>query len=358
MLSVFRHLNWAERERVKLFALQRCRVRGNAYVDESYCFHCVLAPILTEAIWCEQPSKTWADINLRMSRLMRCIVIAILCCSTFSSVLAADGNFVGGGQTLQRHKNGFFQLSETEVGWIGSDEDFGLTEANTLLRVALPLGGMDNILAFQPALRTFFLNGPDAVDVPERLIDAQLNIMWRKTWSQRFQTTVWAQPKIRSDMEATKDSFFFSGGGFLRYTWVPNKFDLYLGALFLDRDDISLLPGAGFIWTPTPDWRVEALLPRPKIAKRVSQHGHFSETWAYLSGQLGGGSFAVKRDSGVEDKVTLRDFRLFFGTERVIKGGGGVYFETGYVFGRTVEYTPTDEFRFGDSVMIRLGFRY
>ena len=293
--------------------------------------------------------------NVRLPLAALAFAIALVACGEF---VRADGDFVASARgTLPRHKEGFFQLSETEFAWIGGGDDFTMSEANTFMRVAVPLPGDDNILALQPALRTFHLNGPDFVDVPETLYCAQLNLLWRKTWTKRTQGTVWLQPKIRSDFETTKDSFFLSGGAFMRYTRTPNKLDIYFGALYLDRDDITLLPGAGFIWTPTSDWRVEALLPRPRISKRLSQHGSFAETWAYLSGQLGGGSFAVTRDSGVEEKLTVRAFRVFFGTERIVAGGRGVFLETGYVFGRTLEYGPTEEFEFDDSLLLRAGFR-
>ena len=235
-----------------------------------------------------------------------------------------------------------------------------MSEVNTMLRVAVPLDGTtDNILAFQPGLRTYFLDGPSVVDVPSTLYDAQLSMVWRKKYSDRWQSNVWLQPKIRSDFETSKDSFFFSGGAYAKYTWTPNVFDLYLGAFFLDRDDVSVLPAVGFVWTPTPDIRYELLLPRPKIAKRLTRIGDCKETWAYLSGQLGGGSFAVQRASGAEDKVTIRDLRLFVGWESVRPGGAGKFVEAGYVFNRGVEYARNDEeYEFGDSLMLRAGMRF
>lgn len=261
---------------------------------------------------------------------------------------------------LNRTKDGFFQLSEAEAAWIGGASDLRYTEINTLLRVGVPLNASrDSILALQPGLRSFSLDGPEVVDVPEQLYDAQLSIVWRKTYSDRWQTNVWLQPKIRSDFETSEDNFFFSGGAFAKYTWIPQVFDLYFGALYLDRDDISFLPGVGVVWTPTPDWRYELLLPRPKIAKRLSRCHDNSEQWAYASGQLGGGSFAVTRDSGETDKVTLKDLRFFIGLETVRSGGGGSFVELGYVFNRGIEYKNNDEsYDFDDALMIRGGMRF
>lgn len=251
-------------------------------------------------------------------------------------------------------------MFEAEGGWLKSNDGFGSTEISTFLRVAIPLNGsMDNIIALQPGIRTYFLEGPDFIDVPGTVYDAQVSLLWRKKHSERWQTNVWMQPKVRSDFESSDDMFFFSGGAFAKYTWTPNVFDLYIGALYLDRDDISILPAVGFVWTPTPDWRYELLLPRPKIAHRLKREGDCHEKWAYLSGELGGGSFAVQRDSGETDKLTIRDLRFLVGVETVRPGGGGLYGEVGYVFNRGVEYKNNDEeYEFDPTVMLRLGMRY
>ena len=260
---------------------------------------------------------------------------------------------------FDRYKQSFVQLSESEASWIGPDSEFELTEVSTFLRLAIPLDGTpDNIIGLQPGMRTYFLNGPTVIDVPEKLYDAQLNILWRKKWSDRWESSVWMQPKIRSDFETTDDFFFFSGGAYAKYSWKPGIFDLFIGAFYLDRDDVSVLPAVGFVWTPTYDWRIEALLPRPKIAHRISRDPR-REKWVYLSGQLGGGSFAVQRAAGGSDKVTIRDLRLFTGIETVRQGGAGLFAEIGYVFNRGVEYHDTDEvFDFDDAIMLRAGVRF
>jgi len=48
-----------------------------------------------------------------------------------------------------------------------------------------------------------------------------------------------------------------------------------------------------------------------------------------------------------------------FGIERVLKGGGGVFVETGYVFGRQIEYEIGGEkLDLSDGWMIQGGFRF
>ena len=90
--------------------------------------------------------------NVRLPLAALAFAIALGACGEF---VWADGDFVASARgTLPRHKEGFFQLSETEFAWIGGGDDFTMSEANTFMRVAVPLPGDDNILALQPALRT------------------------------------------------------------------------------------------------------------------------------------------------------------------------------------------------------------
>jgi len=43
-----------------------------------------------------------------------------------------------------------------------------------------------------------------------------------------------------------------------------------MGIVYLDRNDIRLLPGAGLTWTPSANSRVDPVFPRPKIEHRMA----------------------------------------------------------------------------------------
>jgi hypothetical protein len=109
------------------------------------------------------------------------------------------------------------------------------------------------------------------------------------------------------------------------------------GVAYLDRDDVSVVPIGGVIWTPSEDLRVELMAPRPKIAKRVSYDCNTAH-WLYIAGEFGGGAWAVERANGRDDVLYYRDWRAVVGLEQTSICGFSGRIEAGYVFGREIEY--------------------
>ena len=140
---------------------------------------------------------------------------------------------------------------------------------------------------------------------------------------------------------------------------MPERLSLLFGIVYLDRNDLPVLPGLGLIWTPDPDWRLDVIFPRPKLARRLRFVPHEREDWLYLAGSLGGRTWAVERQPGIPDQLTLRDYRLSIGWERIAEGGGGFFVDAGYVFGQELEYEITPLARsFDDALIIRGGISH
>jgi hypothetical protein len=134
---------------------------------------------------------------------------------------------------------------------------------------------------------------------------------------------------------------------------------LSLGVVYFDRDDVPLLPAFGATWTPTPQWKIDATMPRPRIAHRLWKNCDQAEGWAYIAGTMGGNTWAVKRDSGLSDDLSIRDFRLLFGYEVVRQGNRGLFIEGGYVFGRTIEYeSQIGDTDLDDALMVAAGWKF
>jgi hypothetical protein len=183
--------------------------------------------------------------------------------------------------------------------------------------------------------------------------------MWRKQFNDRWGSMVAVRPAVASDFQTGQDAFRITGRALATWQWVPERLSLLFGVVYLDRNDLPILPGVGLIWTPTPDWRLDLIFPRPKLARRLVFLPRQREDWVYLGGSLGGRTWAVERRPGVNDQLTLRDYRLYLGWERIVDGGGGLFVEVGYVFGRELEYDIDPlERSFNDAVMIRGGVRY
>ncbi len=238
------------------------------------------------------------------------------------------------------NKAGFFQKIAFTGGYIdrGSRNSFGLSELDLSLTVAVPAPKREWPLLITPAFNVRYLDGPVTPMLPARLYETYVDFTWVPRLSERWTAIIGVAPSVYSDFEVdTSDAFRLTGKGLARYDWVPDKVQIVFGVLYLNRDDIRVLPAGGVIWNPSLDRRYELVFPRPKLAHRISASpGH--EDWVYLGGEFGGNSFAFDSGGGVVDKVTLRDYRAFLGLERKLNGGAGYRIEVGYVFSRIAEF--------------------
>jgi hypothetical protein len=104
------------------------------------------------------------------------------------------------------------------------------------------------------------------------------------------------------------------------------------------------------ILLPRDDLRLELVFPRPRIEVQVSPKNSL-----YLAGELGGGTWAIERMTGVDDVVTYRDLRLLLG----IQGGDDEGYQSGFEIGRDLSYrSKLGDYQPGDTVLFRLTSRY
>ena len=127
----------------------------------------------------------------------------------------------------------------------------------------------------------------------------------------------------------------------------------------MGRADLPVLPAVGLSWTPRRTTRLDLRFPESRLSQRLFRDGDQSETWSYVSLGLGGNTWAVTRNSGLHDELSLRDIRLIVGVDHLIQGGGGWFAEFGYAFARRIEYEATDsEVPLSDGVLLQAGWRY
>lgn len=259
------------------------------------------------------------------------------------------------------HKDGFFQkLSFTET-WIDRARagDYGQHEIDTYVMFAVPAPTREWPMLISPTFNLRLLDGPVAPDLPAQLYEAYVDFLWLPRLSPRWTGIVGVAPSYYSDFEVDSDKAFrWTGKGLVRYDWIPNRLQVLAGVLYLNRDDIRLLPAGGFIWTPSDSRHYELLFPKPKLAHRIKLGDNF-EDWVYVGGEFGGNSYAIERVSGAEDVITLRDIRAYIGLERKKNGGAGHFLEIGYVFSRRVEYSSaTPDIHADDAFLLRGGVRF
>lgn len=263
--------------------------------------------------------------------------------------------------SVRRYKQSFFQRLSFLAETIDPSVDSGLgrTQLKTAATVAVPLGSFENLLLITPNFDVDLIDSDPWVDVPDALYNAGVNFMFRKQLNDRWGTLLAVSPGYASDFENSEDALRIRGFGFANWQWVPEHLTLLLGVVYLDRNDLPLLPAVGLVWAPTPDWQFDLTFPRPKLAHRLKFVPAECEEWIFLSGQIGGRTWSVERANGLADELTLRDYRVTFGWEKIVDGGGGFSVEIGWAFGRELEYEIQPlELPFDDAVLVRAGITF
>lgn len=262
---------------------------------------------------------------------------------------------------LIRHRTTSFQGAQAAYGFIPTSgfDGLGMQTFDLLGTFAVPIDEMDHVITFTPFFRMDQLDASATLDVPDALYETGVKSFWKKVIDERFTTMVLFTPSVRSDFQSGDDAFKLFGMALLQWRFNPDKLSMTGGAIYTGRQDFPVLPMMGLLWTPSPVWNFDIQFPSPRFSRRILKDDHNSETWAYLSGVFGGNTWAIKRASGQDDQLTLRDLRLVLGVEHLLRENRGVFVETGWVFSRSVEYGSTPgQIDLGDAIMMRAGIQF
>jgi hypothetical protein len=193
-----------------------------------------------------------------------------------------------------------------------------------------------------------FLAGPEVTDMPPRLYDFSIGYQKRQVID-GLGYDVSAAVTMASDFEGSCRRGFRFPAHAVGYILADRNLELALGADFLDRDDIQILPVAGVIWRPDPNIRVELLFPYPRVDLQLNDQYRW-----FIRGGLGGGTWAVERVNFVDDLATYYDLRIGVGLARLDEDQDGQTFEIAYLFDRKLEYASRDgDYHPAGTVMIR-----
>jgi hypothetical protein len=266
---------------------------------------------------------------------------------------------VAGEARLNPYKDGFFQKLSLSTDWLGNSADpadLGLTEVDTYVQVGLPAPLREWPLLITAGWNLTLINGPTVTDLPPRLYLAYADFMWLPQVVRGYTVLLSVVPSVFGDFQ--EHQFRLTGKGLLICDLVPQRLQLVAGVLYLNRENLRLLPAGGAIWTPE-DWlRLELLFPKPKFAFRYHAGPGF-EDWVYATAEFGGNTWPIERADGTRDNMTYLDYRLLVGTERKLDGGAGYRLEFGYVLGRDLSFTSgRGDFAPQDSFLLRGGITY
>ncbi len=260
-------------------------------------------------------------------------------------------------QPVTPYKETFFQRLQYSGTLIGRGDafDFGLTESKLLATFVLPMPTKNQPLLITPGYNERYFSGPLAPDLPERVIDAYVEFMWLPKLNDRWTGIVSIKPGVYGDMEdGDDDSFRVTGKALAKWDWVPSRWQLIFGLLYLGRNDIAVMPAGGLVWTPNEWTRWDFMFPTPKAAWRIGGQSGVFEDWVYLAGEFGGDQWSVTRAGG-QDTIIMRDFRLMTGLHRKWNGGRGIQFEGGIVTGRVIEFeSATPDYESDPAGMVRV----
>jgi hypothetical protein len=259
---------------------------------------------------------------------------------------------------------GVFQKLLFEGSWLprGGDSGFGFDTLELKMVLGLPCPSRAFPLLITPGFAVHYLDGPVAIALPPRLYDAYVEFRWLGHITPQLGYDLAVTPDEASDfVQPHGHALRITGHGIAAWTWSPTL-TLVLGADYLDRTDVPLLPVAGLVWKPDDDTKFALVFPQPKISRRVYWAGIFNDDiqdWVYLGGELGGGTWAIRRADGTSDLVDYRDLRVFLGIERQAIGRLSPRLEIGYVFARKLDLSGAGTTDYPhDTVMVRGALSY
>ncbi|MCG8587065.1 MAG: DUF6268 family outer membrane beta-barrel protein [Pirellulales bacterium] len=256
-------------------------------------------------------------------------------------------------------RKGVFQNIRLTETWLpgGSGEGLGVNEIGTSVTFGFPFPSPKSPLLIRPQFNLYLLDGPEGPDLPAQVYSAGVQFRWMRPLGERWMMDLSVMPGYFADFDTNSgDAVRITGHGIALWN-RSETMKVALGVVYLDRDDVSILPAAGLIYTPHEDLRWELMFPRPRVAWRPS--GSACDDWFYVAGEFGGGTWAIQRASGATDVTTYRDYRLVLGWERKPPLQLQTRLEIAYVFGRKLEYeSATPDFTPDDTLMLRFGLAY
>jgi hypothetical protein len=211
-----------------------------------------------------------------------------------------------------------------------------------------------------------FVDGPGHAgsDLPPRLFDIFWNTRFKAETDYGFGIDANFKMGLFTDFEDSVREGWRFPGRLLAYADLGNSNDeigrVVAGFEYLDLEQTEILPAGGIIFEPNPDTKIDLYFPRPQIRFRVDQE-ESSDQWLYFRGEYHGSAWAIERDAGNADVVSLTEYRASIGLESIPSDQeeSSSFLEVGFLFNRDLEYrSGIGNFQPNDTIIIRLGSRY
>ncbi len=256
-------------------------------------------------------------------------------------------------------------IEHTHLFGDGSADELQVDRTELAATFGVPIfRNPDTPLLITPGFAFNWFEGPPSAagaDLPAQVYDAYLDTAWYPRFSEFLGADLGVRTGVYSDFEnVNSDSIRILGRGVAIIKLSP-KLDVHVGAWYLDRNDVKILPVAGVHWRPNSEWDAFLVFPNPKVRKRFVNIGS-SQWWWYVAGEYGGGRWTIERDpagvaAGIDDDIDYNDIRAIAGLEWETQTKLHGHVEVGYVFDREILYDSglPAKFSLDDTVMLRAG---
>lgn len=229
----------------------------------------------------------------------------------------------------------------------------GLLETRADVTLGLPLPTVQTPLLVSPTFAWTQIETPEDLPTPFddkiSLFSQGLAFQYYVPLNERLLINVNVNAFYNTDYHSNaSDAWFFNG--YAAAAWKINpRTNLLFGVYHNNAaENWKTIPVGGLVWKPRDDFYLEAMIPYPKIAKRVDlgvvdENINVSPHWIYVAGEVGGNIWAfettstgelksrpfatpnvdaelatLRRDAiwaGRQARVRYFDFRIFAGIE-------------------------------------------
>lgn len=190
----------------------------------------------------------------------------------------------------------------------------------------------------------------ESVAIPNTLTSFSLPIGVEAKLTDKWLFNAVLTPSLANDGQELRveDDFFFSarvGGGYI----VNDDLTVFFGAQAAPGAKYPVLPSVGVLWNINQNWRLEALLPNPKIIYKLD------DRWSFNAGaELLGGTYRVSSDFGRNNGRTetgrnldnavanYTEVRVGVGTEWKINQAFTAAFSSGVSAYREIDFDRAD----------------
>lgn len=197
--------------------------------------------------------------------------------------------------------------SSLTATWLAPVEGFGVSDVEAKSQLVIPVFVKGSPLRLAMGFADTFMQTPVGFDVSNQLIGLQAELRWLIPLREKLAVDLGLGGGEFADLNSLGSRGFRVTGRAIVVKTVSDRLKWSAGFLYLGRQNLKAMPIVGLIYTPEDDVRIELMIPRSRIARRISWVGT-REHWMYFGMELfGGNSWAIEQAGGVQDVVIYKD---------------------------------------------------